>query len=149
AVKPAATKESDPREVLIDELTRAATGAAQIAAGARRAVVEVGEMLDDPVGRHALDRLLITPRTVAEHPDLLKSFAAYVSPARRPARTLGIIASGGDNEPELRRRARDHPRGRCQRPARRAARLERALLSVRAASSRRRRLQRLPDAPPP
>jgi RND superfamily putative drug exporter len=86
AVKPAASGQPDPRETLITELTHAAMGAAQIAAGARRAGVEVAEVLDDPVGRHALDRLLITPRTVREHPDLLKSFAAYIAPDGRRAR---------------------------------------------------------------
>ena len=47
---------------------------------------EVTKILDDPVGRHALDRLLITPETVREHPDLLQSFAAYISPDGKRAR---------------------------------------------------------------
>ena len=58
----------------------------QIAEGARRAVQEVAEILQDPVGRHTLDRLLVTPRTVREHPDLVRSFAAYISPDGQRAR---------------------------------------------------------------
>jgi RND superfamily putative drug exporter len=98
AVKPAAARAggSDPRETLIAELSRAANGAGQIAAGAHRAGQEVAEILDDPVGRHALDRLLITPRTVSEHPDLLKSFAAYISPDGRRAR-IDVIQSARMN----------------------------------------------------
>ncbi len=76
---PANNAAPDPRQTLIQELAHAAAGAGQIAEGARRAVQEVAEILQDPVGRHTLDRLLITPRTVREHPDLVKSFAAYIS----------------------------------------------------------------------
>jgi RND superfamily putative drug exporter len=71
---------------MIHELSRAAEGAGEIANGARRAGQEVAEILQDPVGRHALDRLLVTPRTIQEHPDLRKSFAAYISPNGRTAR---------------------------------------------------------------
>jgi RND superfamily putative drug exporter len=81
----AATGE-DPRETMARELVRAADGAWQIAEGARRAGQEVSEILDDPVGRQTLNRLLITPRTVREHPDLLRSFAAYISPDGKKAR---------------------------------------------------------------
>src|SRR5207247_1407394 len=49
-----------PREQMLRELTRAADGAGQIAKGAERARQEVTSILTDPVGRHALDRLLIT-----------------------------------------------------------------------------------------
>ena len=83
---PNPAKESDPRAEMVRELTRAADGAGQIADGARRAREEVSEVLDDPVGRHSLDRLLITPQTVREHPELLQSFAAYMSPDGRTAR---------------------------------------------------------------
>jgi RND superfamily putative drug exporter len=89
AVKPApdsASKETDPREMMAHELARAAEGAGQIAEGARRAREEVSEILNDPVGRHTLDRLMITPRTISEHPDLQKSFSAYISPDGRRAR---------------------------------------------------------------
>src|SRR5207253_1740210 len=61
-------------------------GAAQIADGAGRAHGEVTAMLTDPVGRRALDRLLIDDRTVHEHPELLQSFAAYITPDGHRAR---------------------------------------------------------------
>ena len=62
------------------ELTRAADGAAQIAGGAGRANREVTAILNDPVGRRALDRLLINEQTVQDNPELKRSFAAYITP---------------------------------------------------------------------
>jgi RND superfamily putative drug exporter len=73
-------KVESPQEVLLRELTRAAEGASQIAEGAGRAHREVTGILNDPVGRRALDRLLIDEQTVHEHPELLMSFAAYITP---------------------------------------------------------------------
>ncbi|MGP0066356.1 MAG: MMPL family transporter [Isosphaeraceae bacterium] len=73
------SRPESPQEVLLRELTRAAEGASQIAEGAGRAHREVTQILNDPVGRHALDRLLIDEKTVHEHPELLKSFAAYIT----------------------------------------------------------------------
>jgi RND superfamily putative drug exporter len=75
-----------PQEVLLRELTRAASGAAQIADGASRANREVSAILDDPVGRRALDRLLINDQTVRDNPELLRSFAAYITPDGHRAR---------------------------------------------------------------
>lgn len=72
-------KVKDPREAMIQELTRAAEGAGQIVEGARRAHAEVSSLLSDPVGRRALDRLLITPTTVQENPELRRSFETYIS----------------------------------------------------------------------
>ena len=69
-----------PQEMLLRELTRAADGAAQIADGMMRANREVTAILNDPVGRRALDRLLIDDRTVHDNPELLRSFAAYITP---------------------------------------------------------------------
>lgn len=83
---PAPPKSEDPRQQMLRELKMAAEGAGQIADGARRAHKEVAAILADPVGHHALDRLLITPRDIQEHPELLKSFAAYLSPDNRAAR---------------------------------------------------------------
>ncbi len=77
---------NEPRELMARELTRAADGAAELAAGAVRARHEVSEILDDPVGRIALNRLLITAETVREHPALLRSFAAYITPDGQRAR---------------------------------------------------------------
>ncbi len=82
----------DRRQVVLNDLARAADGAGQIASGARRALQEVSVILKDPVGRHALDRLLITPETVREHPDLRKSFDAYISPDGRVSR-IDVIPS--------------------------------------------------------
>ena len=61
-------------------------GASQIAQGAGRAHREVTQILNDPVGRRALDRLLLDEQTVHEHPELLKSFAAYITPDGHRAR---------------------------------------------------------------
>ncbi len=81
-----APKENDPRAQMLRELQAAADGASQIAEGAVRANKEVSVILADPVGRHALDRLLITPRDLAEHPDLQRSLATYLSPDSKAAR---------------------------------------------------------------
>jgi putative drug exporter of the RND superfamily len=83
AARPAAEK---PQETLLRELTRAAQGAAQIAEGASRASREVAAILTDPVGRRALDHLLIDDRTVHDNPELLRSFAAYITPDGHRAR---------------------------------------------------------------
>jgi putative drug exporter of the RND superfamily len=76
----------NPQQTMLRELTRAADGARQIADGAARANREVTAILDDPVGRRALDRLLIDARTVHDNPELLRSFAAYITPDGRRAR---------------------------------------------------------------
>ncbi len=73
-------RSDDPRNVLLHELTRAADGAGRIAVGAAQARHEVSSILEDPVGRRALNRLMITPETVRDHPELRQSFAAYISP---------------------------------------------------------------------
>ncbi|WP_337176826.1 MMPL family transporter [Paludisphaera sp.] len=75
-----------PTRTLLRELTRAAEGAGQIAEGAARAHREVSAILSDPLGARALDRLLVTPETVRENPELLKSFDAYITEDGRQAR---------------------------------------------------------------
>jgi RND superfamily putative drug exporter len=77
---------ADARETMLDELNRAAEGAGLIAAGAHRAGHEVSSILEDPVGRKALDRLLINAETVRDHPELLRSFGIYINPDGRRAR---------------------------------------------------------------
>jgi len=77
---------ANPAETLLSELTRAGEGADKIARGALRAHHEVGSILEDPVGRRALDRLLITAQTVRENPQLKESFAVYITPDGRKAR---------------------------------------------------------------
>ena len=83
---PPPQKPEDPAETLLRELTRAAEGAGQIADGAEQAHRELSAILEDPLGRRALDRLLVTPETVQENPELLESFAAYITPDGRHAR---------------------------------------------------------------
>jgi RND superfamily putative drug exporter len=84
--RPVAPRTEGPAETLLGELTRAADGADQIARGAGRAHDEVAAILDDPVGRRALNRLLITPETLLENPGLLESFAVYITPDGHHAR---------------------------------------------------------------
>lgn len=83
---PAAAPASGPAETLLAELTRAASGAQQIAGGAQRAHREVAAILDNPVGRRALNRLLITSQNVKDNPDLSRSLAAYITPDGHHAR---------------------------------------------------------------
>jgi RND superfamily putative drug exporter len=103
-----------PAETLLTELTRAAEGAGQIAHGADRAHDEIASILRDPVGRRALDHLLITPQTVHDNPDLLKSFAAYITPDGHQARidltlTDRVFSDGAMTQVEtLRRRLNDY-----------------------------------------
>ncbi len=86
AVQNEAAKATDPRETMLTELSRAAEGAGQIVEGASRAHKELTAILNDPVGQRALDRLLITPATIDDHPELKRSFAAYISPDGHHAR---------------------------------------------------------------
>lgn len=96
---PPSTNPEKPGETLLRELTRAAEGAGQIADGAMLAHKEMGVILDDPLGRRALDRLLITPETIKENPELLRSFAAYITPDGRHARIdLTLAARVFSNE---------------------------------------------------
>jgi putative drug exporter of the RND superfamily len=75
-----------PEETLLRDLTQAAGGAAQIADGAGRASREVSGILNDPVGHRALDHLLVNDQTVRDHPELKRSFAAYITPDGHRAR---------------------------------------------------------------
>lgn len=75
-----------PQEAQLRELTRAAQGAREIAQGAERASHEVGNILNDPVGQRALDRLLINGETLREQPELAQSFTVYISPDGHKAR---------------------------------------------------------------
>jgi RND superfamily putative drug exporter len=84
AGKPASA--TDPRDAMLRDLARAAEGAGRIADGAGRARGELGSVLADPVARRALDHLLVTPATVAEHPELKRSFDVYLAPDGHSAR---------------------------------------------------------------
>jgi putative drug exporter of the RND superfamily len=70
---------NDPRHLLINELTGGALGAGRIAEGAALARHEVASMLENPVGRRALNRLMITDETICRHPELRRSFSAYIT----------------------------------------------------------------------
>ena len=108
------SKAETPGQTLLSELTRAADGADQIARGADLAHREVAAILEDPVGRRALDHLLITPQTVHDNPELLQSFAVYITPDGHHARidvTLAdrVFSDGAMNQVEtLRRRLTDY-----------------------------------------
>ena len=79
--KPTGTGRPDgAHNQLLHELTRAAVGAGQIAEGAARARHEVSTILENPVGRLALDRLMIIPETVRDYPELARAFDAYITP---------------------------------------------------------------------
>jgi RND superfamily putative drug exporter len=86
APAPAERQRPRPQEAMLQELCRAAEGAGQIAEGAVRARHEVASILADPVGRRALDHLLINDETVRAHPELERSFAAYLTADGRCAR---------------------------------------------------------------
>ncbi|AGA26099.1 MMPL family transporter [Singulisphaera acidiphila] len=84
---PAGTpKPEPPRQSMLRDLSRAADGAAQIEEGAERAHREVSSILANPVGRRALDRLLIDAQTLRDNPDLGKSLAAYITKSGHRAR---------------------------------------------------------------
>ena len=82
----AATKNDDASTQQLDQLLKAAEGAGKIAAGLSRAERELATILDDPLGRRALDHLLVNQATVADHPELLRSFAVYITPDGHHAR---------------------------------------------------------------
>jgi putative drug exporter of the RND superfamily len=90
APKKDSPKTDDPRGQMLHELSLAAEGAAQIADGSLRARQEVSSILSDPVGRRALDRLLITSKTVKENPELLRAFSAYIAEDSRGAHLTRI-----------------------------------------------------------
>ena len=76
----AMARSNDPRNLLVHELTRAADGAGRIAVGAAQARHEVSSILENPVGRRALNRLMINEETVRDHPELRRSLDAYITP---------------------------------------------------------------------
>ncbi len=77
---------------MVEQLGQAVSGAGQIVEGVKRAESELTTILNDPVGRRALDHLLITPQTVADHPDLKRSFDTYITADGKLAR-LDLIQS--------------------------------------------------------
>jgi putative drug exporter of the RND superfamily len=79
-------KPESTRGKQVDELIQAAEGAGKIAAGAKLARRELGTILHDPVGKQALDVLLLDHGTIADHPEIQRSFHRYLTPDGRQAR---------------------------------------------------------------
>ena len=106
-------RSNDPRNALLRDLTLAADAAARIAAGAAQAQHEVSSVLESPVGLEALNRLMITPKTIRDHPELRQSFAAYITgDGRRSRIDLTQVdriysAAAMDQVETLRRRTRE------------------------------------------
>lgn len=70
---------ADPTEAMLKDLTRAADGARQIVEGSDLAQRELKTIIDSPVGRRALDRLLITPENIKAEPRLQEALGVYIS----------------------------------------------------------------------
>jgi RND superfamily putative drug exporter len=70
---------ADPTEAMLKDLTRAADGARQIVEGSGLAERELKTIIDSPVGRRALDRLLITPENIKSEPRLQEALGVYIS----------------------------------------------------------------------
>ena len=73
---PAPPEKPDPT---IDQLAKAAEGASRIADGINRASTQISMILADPVGKASLDRLLIDPTTLSDHPELRESLDTYIT----------------------------------------------------------------------
>ncbi len=79
-------RDASSRQRMLEDLARAASDAARIADGGRRAEEAVATILDDPLGRVLLDHVLITAADLRAHPELKAGLAAYVSDDGRLAR---------------------------------------------------------------
>ncbi len=114
ATQPSATGPESGSETMLRDLGRAIQGIGKIAAGAARAHREMDSIMKDPVGRRALDRLLINDETVRDHPDLRQSFDAYITPDGHHARIDLTQGSPVFSQPAmdqvltLRRRLKDY-----------------------------------------
>lgn len=74
------------RRLMLKDLAHAASDAARIADGGRRAEKAVAAILDDPLGQDVLDHVLITAADLRAHPELKAGLDAYVSGDGRLAR---------------------------------------------------------------
>jgi putative drug exporter of the RND superfamily len=98
------TREVEKPDPMIDQLAQAAEGASRIADGIRRASKEIGTILADPVGRQSLDRLMIDPETIRDHPELKESFETYITPDGKAVRfdlTQGARVFSGEAMDEV------------------------------------------------
>ncbi len=84
--QPKETPPPNPTDEMIEQLREAIAGAGQLADGARLAEAELKNITRDPVGQHALDRLLINRQLLEERPELERSFSFYISPDHHRAR---------------------------------------------------------------
>jgi RND superfamily putative drug exporter len=109
---PGDQRPADPRDALIERLDGAAAGAGRLVQGSRRAHDALAVILEDPEGRAALGRLLITPADLADRPDLRKALVYYLSPDGRRARielepTDPVFSAAGIDAVEALRRRLD------------------------------------------
>jgi RND superfamily putative drug exporter len=79
-------KAPDANEETVEQLRKAIDAARQLAEGAGHAQEELQVITDDPVGKRALDRLLVNSSLLEEHPELEQSFSVYISPDHHRAR---------------------------------------------------------------
>jgi RND superfamily putative drug exporter len=111
--KPAQPPILEKPDATVDQLARAATGASEISNGIRRASAEISSILTDPVGKRSLDKLLITPETIRDHPEILESLQTYLSSDGKTTRfdltqTARIFSNKAmDEVVTLRRKIRD------------------------------------------
>ncbi len=79
AEKKADPPKPDPTDAMLKDITRAAEGASRINQGTALAGKELKTIIDSPVGRRALDRLLITPENIRDEPRLKEALDVYIS----------------------------------------------------------------------
>jgi RND superfamily putative drug exporter len=79
-------RQPDLVATMIEGLDRGARGAGDLSKGSRRVSEALAAILEDPEHRVALNRLLITPADLTDHPELRTALAYYLSPDGRRAR---------------------------------------------------------------
>ena len=84
--EPDKVRAEKPQEILLRELHARRRRGWPDCRGAAAPTMKCSGILNDPVGRRALDRLLINEQTVQDNPDLKRSFAAYITPDGHRAR---------------------------------------------------------------
>jgi RND superfamily putative drug exporter len=98
---------------ILEKIGKAALGAKKIADGSALAARELGVVIEGPVGANALDRVLLTRENIAQHPELNRAFAEYISADGRTMRiNVGMTArlhsrAALDDADELLQRAAD------------------------------------------
>jgi RND superfamily putative drug exporter len=77
--KKAEPPKPDLTDSMLKDITKAADGASRINQGSALAGRELKTIIDSPVGRRALDRLLITPENIRDEPRLREALNVYIS----------------------------------------------------------------------